>query len=184
MASPCAFQDAIKNFRSTAGLTQAELKDFSQTSLSELKRCIATIQNDQRASRKLRYLKRLGPFLETMERYGKIIEVFLNVSDVIAFVWVRLLIFCTLWLMIRGACKISTRGDEGMRRDIQHPSGRLPSHWRNNSPVSAVPNIVLRQRACTAGARIHLRRHLEFPQRSLAIFQKKWYVVTSPCTIK
>ncbi|CAI6332799.1 unnamed protein product [Periconia digitata] len=87
MASPCAFQDAIRNFKSTAGLTQAELRDFSQTSLDDLKQCIATIQNDQRASRKLRYLKRLGPFLDTMERYGKIIEVFLNVSDIIAFVW-------------------------------------------------------------------------------------------------
>jgi hypothetical protein len=98
MASPCAFQDAIKNFKSTAGLTQAELKDFSQTSLGDLKQCIATIQNDQRASRKLRYLKRLGPFLDTMERYGKIIEVFLNVSDIIAFIWVSFWVFYTCWL--------------------------------------------------------------------------------------
>ncbi|XPS70547.1 hypothetical protein M3J09_002763 [Ascochyta lentis] len=92
MASPQAnaastFEDAIKNFKATAGLTQNELQDFAHTTLDDLKSSIAVIQNEQRASRKLRYLKRLGPFLDTMERYGKIIETFLNVSDLIAFIW-------------------------------------------------------------------------------------------------
>ena len=138
MTSPCAFQDAIKNFKSTAGLTQAELRDFSQTSLGDLKQCIATIQNDQRASRKLRYLKRLGPFLDTMERYGKIIEVFLNVSDIIAFVWVSSLVFYTLCLTIQGAGEIPTHGDERVCRGIQHPSRCIPSHWRDDPSVPAI----------------------------------------------
>ncbi|KAH8722372.1 hypothetical protein GQ44DRAFT_360783 [Phaeosphaeriaceae sp. PMI808] len=81
------FTKALSDFKSTAGLSLEELRSFEQTSLDELKDAIATIQNDQRTSRKLRYLKRLEPFLDAMEQYGKIIEVFLNVSGIIAFVW-------------------------------------------------------------------------------------------------
>lgn len=122
MAAPqpqavCAFRDSIKNFKATAGLTQAELQDFSHTTLDDLRQCIATIQNDQRASRKLRYLKRLGPFLDTMERYGKIIEVFLNVSDVIAFVWVSISTSSERSQLptTAGSCEVSAYGDERVR---------------------------------------------------------------------
>lgn len=83
------FEKALTAFKTKAGLTQAELKDFQLTSLDDLKLQISIIQDDQRKSKKLRYLKRLGPFLDTMEQYGKIVEVFLNVSDIIAFIWVR-----------------------------------------------------------------------------------------------
>lgn len=83
------FQKSLIAFKAKAGLTQAELKDFQLTSLDDLKHQISIIQNDQRKSKNMRYLKRLGPFLDAMEQYGKIIEVFLNVSDIIAFIWVR-----------------------------------------------------------------------------------------------
>lgn len=84
------FHKTIDTFKTKAGLSQDELKDFQMTSLDDLKLQISIIQNDQRQSKKLRYLKRLAPFLDSMEQYGRIIEVFLNVSDIIAFVWVCL----------------------------------------------------------------------------------------------
>ncbi|KAF2642210.1 hypothetical protein P280DRAFT_449775 [Massarina eburnea CBS 473.64] len=81
------FQKSLSTFSANAGLSKDELKDFQLTSLDDLKLQISIIQNDQRKSAKLRYLKRLEPFLVAMEQYGQIVEVFLNVSDIIAFVW-------------------------------------------------------------------------------------------------
>lgn len=50
---------------------------------------ISKIQKAQEPDRRLRNLPRIKAFLEGMEQFGKIIEVFLNVSDIVAFVWVR-----------------------------------------------------------------------------------------------
>jgi uncharacterized protein involved in exopolysaccharide biosynthesis len=86
--SKTVFHRSIEAFRAKAGLSQDELQDFELTSLDDLKAQISIIQSDQRRSKKLLYLKRLGPFLDTMEQYGKIIEVFLNIHEVVAFVWV------------------------------------------------------------------------------------------------
>ena len=83
------FEKSINAFKAKAGLNPDELKDFQLTSLDDLKVQISIIQNDQRKSKKLMYLKRLGPFLDTMEQYGKIVEVFLNIHEAVAFVWVR-----------------------------------------------------------------------------------------------
>jgi hypothetical protein len=73
------FQKSLDGFKAKAGLSQDELKEFQLTTLNDLKLQISIIQGDQRKSKKLRYLKRLAPFLDTMEQYGKIVEVFLNV---------------------------------------------------------------------------------------------------------
>lgn len=94
MASPstsaaAAFQKALDEFKATAGLSQDEIRNFQSTSLEDLKLQMSVIQNDQRKSKKLCYMKRLEPFLNALEQYGKIIEVFLNVADFLAFVWVR-----------------------------------------------------------------------------------------------
>lgn len=86
--SPSTFQKALDAFKTNARLSKDEIADFQMTSLNDLKLQISIIQNDQRKSRKMLYLKRLGPFLDAMEQYGKIVEVFLNVSDFVAFVWV------------------------------------------------------------------------------------------------
>lgn len=86
--SPSTFQKSLDAFKINAGLSQAEITDFQMTSLNDLKLQISVIQNDQRKSKKMLYLRRLGPFLDAMEQYGRIIEVFLNVSDIVAFIWV------------------------------------------------------------------------------------------------
>lgn len=86
------FDAALTHFRSGAGLTQDEENEFRQTSLEVLWREIAKLQKTQEQSRHLKYMRRLEPFLKSMEQYSKIIEVFLNVSDLIAFVWVGKLV--------------------------------------------------------------------------------------------
>lgn len=83
------FERAVDVFKRSADLDEAEMADFQLTDLQSLRQAINTIQNDQAKQKKLMYMRRLEPFLKTMEDYGKVLEVFLNVSDFIAFVWVR-----------------------------------------------------------------------------------------------
>ncbi|KAI1076452.1 hypothetical protein F5B20DRAFT_556101 [Whalleya microplaca] len=85
--SGCDFLTTLDHFKRTAGLTVMEEKEFQMTSLEELRDCIKKIQQDQERKRRLMYMKRLDPFLRTMEQYGKVIEVFVNTSDVVAFIW-------------------------------------------------------------------------------------------------
>ena len=81
---PQAFSRALDTFRST--LAQEDQEDFKYTKLEDLQRFIQDVQEKQ--GRKAQNLARLKPFLEGIEQYGKIVEVFLNTSDVVAFVWV------------------------------------------------------------------------------------------------
>lgn len=84
------FERAVDAFRKNADLDEAEMADFELTDLQALRQTINTIQNKQAQNKRLMYMKRLEPFLKTMEDYGKVLEVFLNVSDFIAFVWVMI----------------------------------------------------------------------------------------------
>ncbi|KAI1769276.1 hypothetical protein GGR53DRAFT_473750 [Hypoxylon sp. FL1150] len=87
MPQRCEFLAALDNFKATAGLTNTEKTDFQMTSLEELKNCIQTIQRDQEKKKGLMYMKRLDPFLHSMEQYGKVIDVFVNSSDLLGFIW-------------------------------------------------------------------------------------------------
>jgi hypothetical protein len=84
------FERALDDFRKTAGLDEGEMADFEITDLQALQQTIINIQNKQAQNKKLMYMKRLEPFLKSMAEYGQVIEVFLNVSDIIAFVWVNI----------------------------------------------------------------------------------------------
>lgn len=99
------FERAVDAFRKSADLDEAEMADFELTDLQALLQAINSIQNKQAQNRRLMYMKRLEPFLKTMEDYGKILEVFLSTSIFIAFVWVVIksviLAFMTLLTFIR-----------------------------------------------------------------------------------
>ena len=84
--SDSGFQRALARFR--GHLSPAEQEKFRLTSLEDLYDTIAQIQNTQGSERKMRNLTRIKAFLEAMEQFGKVVEVFLNVSDILAFVWV------------------------------------------------------------------------------------------------
>ena len=82
-----AFQKVLDEFR--AALPEDDQDEFLHTTLEDLQRCILQIQSDQASSRKCRDMARLKRFLEAMEQCGKIVEVYLNCSNLIAFIWVR-----------------------------------------------------------------------------------------------
>jgi hypothetical protein len=81
-----AFQKALDNFRSN--LTPGDQDEFRYTTLEDLQRSILKIQEKHASGRKAKNMTRLNSFLEAMEQYGKVIEVFLNTSEFVAFVWV------------------------------------------------------------------------------------------------
>jgi len=82
------FHDVLERFKDS--LSDGDREDFQFTTLDDLQGVIATIQDKQASEKKMRNLTRLKKFLEAMDEYGKVIEIFLNSSQFIAFVWVRL----------------------------------------------------------------------------------------------
>lgn len=81
-----AFEQALSQFR--AALGKDDLEDFRCTTLEDLQRAVLDIQSKHAAPRKLKNMTRLSGFLEAMKQFGNVVEVFLNVSEILAFVWV------------------------------------------------------------------------------------------------
>ncbi|OCK83584.1 hypothetical protein K432DRAFT_390262 [Lepidopterella palustris CBS 459.81] len=80
-----ALEKALNEFRS--GLSQDDQDEFNNTTLEDHQRSILEVQEKHASARKAKNMTRLKAFLEAMEQYGKIVEVFLNASNVLAFVW-------------------------------------------------------------------------------------------------
>jgi len=80
-----AFQVALSRFQKEVPLK--EQQQFKATSFNDLREAIYKIQRTQEASKELKALRRIEGFLEAMTQFGKVIEVFLNASDFLCFVW-------------------------------------------------------------------------------------------------
>ncbi len=81
------FEAALTQFK--ASLTADELADIEITSLADVHQAIGKIQTQQATEKRLRNLNRIKGFLEFMRQYEQVVKVFLNVSQTVAFVWVR-----------------------------------------------------------------------------------------------
>jgi hypothetical protein len=82
------FRRSLERFK--IGLNTLEKEDFALTTLDDVHDAIDNIQKMHGSERKMQNMARLQGFLEGMEQYGSLIEVFLNVSVFVAFVWVGL----------------------------------------------------------------------------------------------
>jgi hypothetical protein len=60
---------------------------FSFTTLHDVEIAVKDIQDQQRKSKTAQNLTRMQPFLQAMSQYEGIIEVFLNTSAILCFVW-------------------------------------------------------------------------------------------------
>lgn len=80
------FENSLNRFK--IGLSDREKEDFELTSLDEVHGVVLKIQETHASELKMQNMNRLSSFLEGMEQYGSVIEVFLNASSFIAFVWV------------------------------------------------------------------------------------------------
>ncbi|KAK2808656.1 hypothetical protein FQN50_004520 [Emmonsiellopsis sp. PD_5] len=79
------FDAALADFKKR--LTSKELEDFKFTTLDEVRMEIIKIQDEQDQLKTMRDMTRIQSFVEAMTEFGKVIECFLNVSDIIAFIW-------------------------------------------------------------------------------------------------
>ena len=77
---------ALKKFRD--GLTQQQRQQFSACSIDDVKAEIVNIQDRLGSMKRLRSLRRISQFLEAMSQIEQLVNVFLNASNVVAFVWV------------------------------------------------------------------------------------------------
>ena len=89
------FQTTLSNFKKR--LTQKELEDFQFTTLEDVWQEAARIQSIQETSKTMMNMTRIQSFLEAMDQFGQIIEVFLNTSDVLAFVWGPIKFLLKVW---------------------------------------------------------------------------------------
>ena len=78
---------ALDDFKVNAELTNAELQFFQFRTFEDVRDTLNSIQEDQSKKKRLVYMRRIDPFLKAMTEYSKVIEVFLNTSDILAFIW-------------------------------------------------------------------------------------------------
>ncbi|KAJ4266324.1 hypothetical protein NW762_004308 [Fusarium torreyae] len=83
--NPDGFQRALAKFR--ASLDPKLRSQFSHCSLRELQDAIQDIQHNQAKNGKQRDIRRIQAFIEAMDQFGKVIEVFLNANEMLCFIW-------------------------------------------------------------------------------------------------
>ena len=82
------FRRALDAFKKKAGLTSEELQYFQFSSFDDVLTTLNSVQKEQSKKKTLVYMRRIDPFLKTIAEYGKVIEIFVNTSEILAFVWV------------------------------------------------------------------------------------------------
>jgi hypothetical protein len=81
------FQRILDEFKAT--LKPKHEKSFKMTTLDELNQAVVDIQAKQRSERRQKNMRRLDGFLEGMKQYDKVVQIFCNGNEFVAFVWVR-----------------------------------------------------------------------------------------------
>ncbi|CAG9975887.1 unnamed protein product [Clonostachys byssicola] len=81
------FLQIVESFKANAELTPKERDNFQFSSLNDVLSTLRSIQEKQSKTKRLVFMRRIDPFLKTMVEYGKVIEVFVNTSEILAFVW-------------------------------------------------------------------------------------------------
>ncbi|KAK7946882.1 uncharacterized protein PG986_011203 [Apiospora aurea] len=76
---------AVERFREQ--LPEEHKKLFTASSLADVEKEIESIQRRYGSKKQLRRLSRLSKFLEAMAQIEQLVQVFLNVSEVVAYVW-------------------------------------------------------------------------------------------------
>ena len=84
-AASVTLERAIDEFRRRVNAT--ELIEFRETTYRSLCEKLLKVQERQEARLETMNLARIKHCLEAMHQFGQVIEIFLNVSDAIAFVW-------------------------------------------------------------------------------------------------
>lgn len=63
-------------------------REFSRTTLQDVKQCAYDIEREQAARLDLRFMRRIEPLLRSLETYAPVLEVFCQGYAPMAFIWV------------------------------------------------------------------------------------------------
>ncbi len=80
-----SFETILADFKKN--LTTEEVQDFQFVTLNDVRKTVLRIQKDQENLKSMMNMTRLESFLEAMNQFGKVIEVFGNANIFVAFVW-------------------------------------------------------------------------------------------------
>jgi len=81
-----SFSKSLARFREK--LSEEQKQQFSLSSLEDVELAIQQIQDRIGPEKKLRNFTRIRKFLEAMKQVEELVKIFLNVNEVVAFIWV------------------------------------------------------------------------------------------------
>ena len=84
-----AFDKVLEDFKKD--LRKRDQEIFKITTFEEMQKCIAEVQTKQHSERRVLNLNRLTPFIEAVEQFGRLVRLFCNSDEYVAFVWVGIL---------------------------------------------------------------------------------------------
>jgi hypothetical protein len=105
------FKQVLADFKKR--LKPNELAKFAFTSLNDLELATKDLQEKQKKTKTSQNLTRIQPFLQAMMQYKEIIEVFLNASSMLCFVWGPMKFMLLVgfdWSCFDPTLPLSTRG--------------------------------------------------------------------------
>ncbi|CAI7590736.1 unnamed protein product [Penicillium crustosum] len=79
------FERSLEVFKKD--LNKKDRDNFKFSTLEDLEKCLTQLQAKHRSQRRMQNLNRLKPFLEAMNQFGKVVEVFCNSSELVPFLW-------------------------------------------------------------------------------------------------
>ena len=82
-----SFRKALERFR--ASLTSDEDDEFRFTKLEDVHVAIHAVQAEHGPRKSMPNLNRIKGFLEAMKQLEEVLKIFLNVSGMVAFIWVQ-----------------------------------------------------------------------------------------------
>ena len=77
-----------KSWEEEGELKKKDKDNFTMTTIEDLQQAIGQLQKKQLTERRMQNMTRLKRFVEAIEQYGKVVEIFCNSSEFVAFVWV------------------------------------------------------------------------------------------------
>lgn len=80
-----SFESTLEEFKKD--LTPKEIDKFQFATLEEFEEAALIIQKDQENTKSMKHMGRIQSFLEGMQQFGKVVDVFLNASPFVCFVW-------------------------------------------------------------------------------------------------
>jgi hypothetical protein len=84
------FERVLTRFKSD--LKKRDRDNFQMATLEGLQQAVGDIQKKQQTERRMQNMMRLKKFIEAMEQYGKVLDVFCNSSQFVPFIWVSTLL--------------------------------------------------------------------------------------------